>query len=73
MKSVHWNYMEVINMEIYKNSYTENEDFLLWEIHEIRHKLHSEIAKKGIDEINLESRKIIENWKNRKEETTKSA
>jgi hypothetical protein len=27
-------------MENYKNDYSKNEDYTLWELHEIRHKLH---------------------------------
>jgi hypothetical protein len=33
-------------MEIYKNSYTENEDKILWALHEIRHELHKERIKR---------------------------
>jgi len=30
-------------MEAYKSDYKKNEDAVLWELHEIRHKLHEEL------------------------------
>ena len=49
-------------MEIYKNSYTEKEDKILWALHEIRHKLHNERKNKTIAEINSEALEIYSNW-----------
>lgn len=49
-------------MEIYKNSYTEKEDKMLWELHEIRHKLHKERRNKTIEAINKESMKKYSEW-----------
>jgi hypothetical protein len=49
-------------MEIYKNSYTEKEDKMLWALHEIRHKLNIERRDKTIDEINKEALKIYSDW-----------
>jgi hypothetical protein len=49
-------------MEIYENSYTENEDKMLWELHEIRHKLHKERKNKTIEEINKEALKKYSEW-----------
>jgi hypothetical protein len=43
---VHWNYSEVQNMEIYQNSYTENDDKILWALHAKRHELHEERIKR---------------------------
>lgn len=50
-------------MEIYKNDYTKEEDELLWELHEIRHKLSIEYENKSVDEINRNAKKIFEEWK----------
>ncbi|MBW1650014.1 MAG: hypothetical protein JRJ44_04970 [Deltaproteobacteria bacterium] len=58
-------------METYKNSYTKNEDGLLWELHEIRHNLNKKRRNKSIDEINKEALKKYHNWEkeyNRKKE-----
>jgi hypothetical protein len=49
-------------MKIYKNSYTKDEDYMLWELHEIRHKLHESRKTKTIDQINEEALKNIANW-----------
>ncbi|OQX11276.1 MAG: hypothetical protein BWK80_44880 [Desulfobacteraceae bacterium IS3] len=57
-------------MEIYKNSYTENEDIMLWELHEIRHELHKERKNKTIDEINREALKIYSDWRNERDSKT---
>ncbi len=42
-------------METYRNSYTKDEDRLLWELHEIRHKLHHRRKGKSVEEINKEA------------------
>ena len=49
-------------METYKNSYTEKEDYALWELHEIRHKLHKRRKNKTIDEINKEALRRYAEW-----------
>ena len=49
-------------MEIYENSYTESEDKMLWELHEIRHKLHRERKNKTIEQINREALKKYSEW-----------
>lgn len=51
-------------MEIYKNNYSENEDKILWALHEIRHELHKERKNKTIEEINREALKIYSDWQN---------
>ncbi|OIP87004.1 MAG: hypothetical protein AUK24_10080 [Syntrophaceae bacterium CG2_30_49_12] len=56
-------------METYKNSYTENEDHALWELHEIRHRLHKRRKNKTIDEINKEALKRYAEWRKEREET----
>ena len=38
-------------METYKNDYTQEEDELLWELHEIRHRLSEKYSKMSVDEI----------------------
>ena len=50
-------------MATYKNSYTEKEDSLLWELHEIRHRLHKSRKQKSIQEINREAIEKFHNWK----------
>ena len=49
-------------METYENSYTESEDQMLWELHEIRHKLHKERKNKTIEEINRAALKKYFEW-----------
>jgi hypothetical protein len=48
--------------EASNNSYTVQEDEVLWELHEIRHKLHDELKKKPLDEINRDARALFESW-----------
>jgi hypothetical protein len=50
-------------METYKNSYSVNEDEVLWELHEIRHELHGELKKRPLEEINRGARDTFERWK----------
>ena len=50
-------------MEIYKNDYSKEEDPILWELHEIRHKLNQEFKKKDISEINREALSKFADWK----------
>ena len=54
-------------METYKNSYTKDEDRVLWELHEIRHKLHKRRKNKSIEEINREALKKYYNWQKERE------
>lgn len=49
-------------MEIYKNSYTEKEDRLLWELHEIRYALHEKRQHQTIEEINKEALRKYARW-----------
>lgn len=56
-RSDHWKFMEVQNMETYKNDYKKEEDFMMWELHEIRHKIYTEYKDK-YDEINKMGEKI---------------
>ena len=49
-------------METYKNDYSENEDYTLWELHEIRHRLHESRKKKSIEEINKAALKKYKEW-----------
>lgn len=66
-------FLEDINMGIYKNDYTKEEDEVLWELHEIRHKLHEENKAKSIEEINRESLKFMEDRKTRKKNSVTNA
>lgn len=50
-------------MGAYKNDYKRNEDEMLWELHEIRHKISQELKKKSLDEFNKEAREEFERWK----------
>ncbi len=50
-------------MAAYKNDYSKKEDELLWELHEIRSKLHKKWSKKSIAERNEEIKKIIQKKK----------
>ncbi len=49
-------------METYNNSYSKKEDRLLWELHEIRHKLHKGKKNKTVEEINKEALKKYSDW-----------
>ncbi|MGB5157103.1 hypothetical protein [Desulfobacterium sp. N47] len=49
-------------METYKNSYDRNEDHMLWELHEIRHKLHKELSKKSVEEMNKDALRKFKEW-----------
>ena len=50
-------------MEIYKNDYKREEDELLWEIHEIRRKIHKDFENKTIEQINKDALKKYSEWK----------
>jgi len=47
-------------METYKNDYKKDEDYCLWELHEIRHEIREEYKNKDIDEINKIGRKLYD-------------
>ena len=44
-------------MGTYKNDYKKEEDACLWEIHEIRHKIHKKY-KNNNEKINTEGKKL---------------
>ena len=50
-------------METYKNSYSVQEDQVLWELHEIRHELHEELKSRPLAEFNKGARELFEQWK----------
>ena len=54
-------------METYKNDYDKNEDFALWELHEIRHQLAIEHNNMTIEEIN---KRALESWEKIKKRNT---
>ena len=49
--------MEVRNMETYKNDYQKEQDQMMWELHEIRHKIYIKY-KNRYDDINKIGEKI---------------
>ena len=53
-------------METYKNSYTKDEDRLLWELHEIRHRLQKKRTGKSLEEINREAFEKYYNWQKKR-------
>ncbi|MEW6089209.1 MAG: hypothetical protein AB1498_13000 [bacterium] len=50
-------------MGIYRNDYKKEEDETLWELHEIRHKIHKKIENTAIDEFNRDALKKLEQWR----------
>ncbi len=50
-------------MGTYKNDYSKQEDECLWEIHEIRNKLHKEIKKESYQEINDKAKILLNEMK----------
>jgi len=50
-------------METYKNSYSVKEDEVLWELHEIRHKLHNEQKDISLAERNRVALELFNSWK----------
>jgi hypothetical protein len=50
-------------METYKNSYSVKEDQVLWELHEIRHKLHNEQKDIPLAERNRVALELFNSWK----------
>ena len=50
-------------MEIYNNDYTKQEDAMLWELHEIRHKLQQKYSSMSVTEINDNAKLLLEDWK----------
>ncbi len=50
-------------MAAYKNDYSKTEDQCLWELHEIRHSLDKDFAKKSINEINKTGMALFSSWK----------
>ena len=49
-------------METYNNPFDPHEDAMLWELHEIRHELHSVLSQKTVDEINADALKKYQQW-----------
>jgi hypothetical protein len=39
-------------MGTYRNDYTKEDDYMLWELHEVRHELQQEYKTMSLDEIN---------------------
>ncbi len=51
-------------MEIYENDYKREEDEALWELHEIRRRLHNDFKNKPVEQINRESLEKFSAWRN---------
>jgi hypothetical protein len=49
-------------MAAYKNSYKKEEDITLWELHEIRYRLHKESKGKTIEQINEDALQKFSTW-----------
>ena len=49
-------------MAAYKNSYKKEEDITLWELHEIRYRLHRELKGKTIEQINEDALQKFSTW-----------
>ena len=60
-------------MATYNNGYTKSEDFTLWELHEIRHRLHEARKKKSIEDINREAFVKFAKWKQERKSRKKNA
>jgi antitoxin component HigA of HigAB toxin-antitoxin module len=58
-------------METYNNSYKKNEDQMMWELHEIRHKLHKDRKNKSIEEINRVALQNYAEWQKETDAKTK--
>ena len=54
-------------METYKNGYTQQEDPLLWELHEIRHALHVQRQHRTLEEINQQALHKYALWQKERE------
>ena len=50
-------------METYNNDYSKQEDAMLWELHEIRHKLQQKYSSMSVTEINDDAKALLEGWK----------
>lgn len=46
-------------MATYKNDYVKKEDPMLWEIHEIRHKLNRKYRSLTLEQINSHAKNIL--------------
>ncbi len=49
-------------MGIYKNDYNKKEDYMLWELHEIRHQIHEEYKNKTYKERNKHGLELYNKW-----------
>jgi hypothetical protein len=58
-------------METYNNSYTPQEDPLLWELHEIRHRLHVQRQHQTLEEINQQALHKYAMWQQEREHQQK--
>jgi hypothetical protein len=59
-------------METYKNSYTQQEDPLLWELHEIRHTLHTQRQHQTLEETNRQALHKYAMWQQERERRQQS-
>ena len=59
-------------MATYKNDYNKNDDYMMWELHEIRHKLSQKFKKMTVKEINEEGKSIYHKWKKERNKVAKA-
>ena len=48
-------------MAIYYNDFNKKTDYMMWHLHEVRHKIQKE--KISINKINEHAKIVIDNWK----------
>ena len=58
-------------MGTYNNSYTQQEDPLLWELHEIRHRLHVQRQHRTLEEINQQALHKYAMWQQERQRRQK--
>ena len=51
-------------MATYYNDFDKKTDYMMWQLHEVRHKIQKE--KIDINEINEHAKTVINNWKKNK-------
>ncbi len=49
-------------MGTYKNDYNKNDDHMMWELHEIRHKIYEKYKNKSFKERNKHGLELYNKW-----------
>ncbi len=60
-------------MGTYKNDYNKKEDYMLWELHEIRHQIHEEYKNKSYEERNKHGLELYNKWFKQRKEVKKAS